>query len=360
MSLIALEDLSVAVGDFRLDRISLEAGDGEYLILLGPSGAGKTMLLEVIAGLRIPDTGTVTINGLDVGGVSPEYRGTGLVYQDYSLFPHMTAAENIAFGLKLQKKPVKVIQERVDTLLADLGISLLKDRYPGSMSGGEQQRVAIARALAPGPSVLLLDEPFASLDPRNRDECMRVMQKLKDTRSITIIQVSHSGEEAYALADKVAVLLGGRVVQTGPPDEIFCRPVSLEIARFVGMENVFTGTVVNSDRGSSRISIGTAEIQLPATYPPGDQISIGIPAGSIKVVSSQPVLEDPGTNSISCQVRNVTLGKDTVTIRLEGAIPLTAMVKRISEEGNIPVPGIKVYAVFKDTDVQVLSGASLS
>ena len=152
----------------------------------------------------------------------------------------------------------------MDALLAELGISSLKDRYPGSMSGGEQQRVAIARALATGPSVLLLDEPFASLDPRNRDECMRVMQHLKDTRSITIIQVSHSGDEAYALADKVVVLLDGKVAQTGTPDEIFSKPISLEVARFVGMENVFTGTVVNNGNNRSRISIGAAEIQLPA------------------------------------------------------------------------------------------------
>jgi ABC-type Fe3+/spermidine/putrescine transport system ATPase subunit len=357
MSLIALEDLSVVVGDFRLDRITIEAGDGEYLVLLGPSGAGKTVLLEVIAGLRAPDTGTVTVNRQDMDDVPPEHRGIGLVYQDYSLFPHMTAADNIAYGLKLQKKPVSAIRERVDSLLAELGISSIKDRYPGSMSGGEQQRVAIARALATGPSVLLLDEPFASLDPRNRDECMRVIQHLKDTRSITIIQVSHSGDEAYALADKVVVLLGGRVAQAGAPDEIFSKPVSLEVARFVGMENVFTGTVMNNGNNRSRISIGAAVIQLPAVYHSGDQLSIGIPAGFISVATRQPALDDPGMNSIACHVRNVTMGKDTVVLRLEGAIPLTVVMKRISEAGKIPEAGSQVYAIFKDTDVHVLSGA---
>jgi ABC-type Fe3+/spermidine/putrescine transport system ATPase subunit len=357
MSLIALEDLSVVVGDFRLDRITIEAGDGEYLVLLGPSGAGKTVLLEVIAGLRAPDTGTVTVNRKDMDDVPPEHRGIGLVYQDYSLFPHMTAAENIAYGLKLQKRPVQAIIDRVDTLLAELGISSLRDRYPGSMSGGEQQRVAIARALATGPSVLLLDEPFASLDPRNRDECMRVIQHLKDTRSITIIQVSHSGDEAYALADNVVVLLGGRVAQAGPPDEIFSKPVSLEVARFIGMENVFTGTVVNNGNDRSQMSIGSAAILLPGAYPSGDLISIGIPAGSINVVTSQPASDDPGMNSIACHVRNVTMGKDTVILRLEGAIPLTAVLKRLSDKGTIPEAGTQVYAVFKDTDVHVLSGA---
>jgi ABC-type Fe3+/spermidine/putrescine transport system ATPase subunit len=357
MSLIALEDLSVVVGNFRLDRITIEAGDGEYLVLLGPSGAGKTVLLEVIAGLRAPDTGTVTVNRQDMDDMPPEHRGIGLVYQDYSLFPHMTAAENIAYGLKLQKKPAHAIRERVDTLLAELGISSLKDRYPGSMSGGEQQRVAIARALATGPSVLLLDEPFASLDPRNRDECMRVMQHLKDTRSITIIQVSHSGDEAYALADKVVVLLGGRVAQTGPPDEIFSKPVSLEVARFIGMENIFSGTVVSNGSGHSRINIGSAAILLPDAYPRGAWISIGISASCIEVVSEQPVPDDPGVNSIPCQVRSVTWGKDTTTLRLEGAIHLTAVMRRTYDDAHMPLQGMQVYAVFKDTDVRVLSGA---
>ena len=357
MSLIALEDLSVVVGDFHLDRITIEADDGEYLVVLGPSGAGKTVLLEVIAGLRAPDSGTVTVNRQDMINVPPEHRSIGLVYQDYSLFPHMTAAENIAYGLKLQKRPVQVIHERVETLLAELGISSLKDRYPGSMSGGEQQRVAIARALATGPTVFLLDEPFASLDPRNRDECMRVIQHLKDTRSITIVQVSHSGDEAYALADKVVVLLGGRVAQAGPPDETFSKPVSLEVARFIGMENLFTGTVVNNGSARSRIKIEAAEILLPSVHPQGDLLSIGIPAGSIMVTTRQPAPDDPGMNCFACHVRNVTMGKDTVILRLEGAIPLTAVLKRLSDEEKIPEVGTQVYAVFRDTAVHVLSGA---
>ena len=234
---------------------------------------------------------------------------------------------------------------------------MLKDRYPGSLSGGEQQRVAIARALATDPSVLLLDEPFASLDPRTRDECIRVMKELKDTRSITIIQVSHSGDEAFALADKVVVLLGGRVAQAATPDEIFSHPASPDVAQFVGMENVLTGTVMNNGSGRSRISIGSAEILLPSAYQDGARISIGIPAGCIRVVSVQPVSDDPGMNSIPCQVRQVTLGKDTATLMLEGTIPLTAVMRRTPDDGQIPLQGMQVSAVFKDTDVRVLTGA---
>ena len=355
--MIVLKDLSVALGDFRLNRITLEAGNGDYFVLLGPSGAGKTVLLELIAGLRTPDGGVVVLNGSDMTGIPPERRHTALVYQDYSLFPHMSAAENIAFGLKMQKKPVKEIRERVDTLLADFRISSLKDRYPGSLSGGEQQRVAIARALATNPSVLLLDEPFASLDPRSRDECIRVMEDLKNTRSVTIIQVSHSHDEAYALADRVVVLLGGTVVQTGAPDEIFCHPVSADVARFIGMENILAGTVMNSGSGTSGISIGPTVIQIRGEFQKGSRMSIGIPSGSIKVVSEQPVSNDPGMNSIPCRVISVTLGKDTAVLRLEGEIPLSAVMRRTPDSGYIPLEDTPVYAVFKDTDIVVFSGA---
>lgn len=354
--MIALEDLSVKLGDFRLDGISLEARDGEYLVLLGPSGAGKTVLLEIIAGLRTPDTGKVTINQRDMSGVSPEHRGAALVYQDYSLFPHMTAAENIAYGLNLQKKPVHEIARQVDDLMADWGISLLKNRYPGSLSGGEQQRVAIARALATNPSVLLLDEPFASLDPRTRDECIRVMQELKDTRSITIIQVSHSGDEAYALADKVVVLLKGRIAQSGIPDEIFHHPESPEVAEFIGMENVLTGTVDSDGSGRFWITIGSTAIPLPAAYQVGTRISIGIPARCVRVTEGQPVSHEPGMNRVPCQVTRVTWGKDTVTLNLEGKIPLTAVIQRTPGNGYIPVCGMQVTAVFSTADVRILSG----
>jgi ABC-type Fe3+/spermidine/putrescine transport system ATPase subunit len=355
--MIALEQVSLTLGEFSLHDVSLRISKGEYLVLLGPSGAGKTVLLEVIAGLRAADSGTVTFNERDMGGVPPEHRGTAIVYQDYSLFPHMTAAENIAYGLNIQRRPVIEIRERVDALLADFGISSLKGRYPSSLSGGEQQRVAIARALATKPSVLLLDEPFASLDPRSRDECIRVMEELKETRSVTIIQVSHSGDEAYALADKVVVLLNGRVAQSGTPNEIFCHPASPEVAQFTGMENVLTGTVTGNGSGRSRICIGSAEILLSRSVQDGARISIGIAAGRIRVLAEQPASDDHGMNCIPCQVGRVTWGKDTASLKLEGPVPLTAVIRRTGDDGQIPRRGMQMYAVFRDTDVRILSGA---
>ena len=182
------------------------------------------------------------------------------------------------------------------------------------------------------------------------------MQELKETRSVTIMQVSHSGDEAYALADKVVVLLDGRVAQVGTPDEIFCHPASADVARFVGMENVIAGTVLNNGSGHSRITIGSATIQLPVKHQQGTQITIGIPAKCIRVVSRQHVSDDRDMNCIPCRVTRVTWGKDTATLNLEGEISLTAVIQRTGDDGDIPRQGMRVYAVFRDMDVRVLSG----
>ena len=355
--MIELEQVSISLGKFNLRDVNLRISKGEYHILLGPSGAGKTVLLETIAGLRFPDSGKILLGGIDTSGTPPENRHIAIVYQDYSLFPHMTAFENIAFGLRLRQIAEAEIQQRVRFLLNEFNITSLIDQYPSSMSGGEQQRVAIARALATDPSVLLLDEPFASLDPRSCEECVRVIQDLKDTRSITILQVSHSGDEAYALADKVSVLIGGKVEQSGTPDVIFSHPASVEVARFTGMENVLAGTVTCDGSGHSWISIGSSIIPLPHTFQDGARISIGIPAGCIRVVPEQLISDDQGMNCIPCQVNRVIWRKDTATIKLEGQINLTAVMWRKDNDHQIPLTGTHVYAVFKNTDVRVISGA---
>lgn len=351
--MIALDGISIALGDFRLEDVSLGAGDGEYLVIIGPSGAGKTVLLELIAGLRSPDAGTIAIRGEEMAGVPPEHRGTALVYQDYSLFPHMTAAGNIAYGLQRQKKPEKEIQERVDALMADFGITPLKDRYPGSLSGGEQQRVAIARALATKPSILLLDEPFAALDPRSRDECVRQMQHVKESRAVTVVQVSHSRDDAYALADTVVVLIGGRVAQSGSPDAVFRSPCSAEVAAFTGMENILAGTVATGGSGRSVLKTGGGSVLLPGEYPAGTRLNIGIPAGCIRVVPGRDTHGTPGENAIPVTVQDVTPGKDTVTVRLEGPVPLTAILRRAGDDPVIPLKGDAVTAVFRAAEIRV-------
>jgi ABC-type Fe3+/spermidine/putrescine transport system ATPase subunit len=354
--MIELEDLSLAVGDFCLEQICLTMKKGEYVVLLGPSGAGKTVLLETIAGIRVPDAGKISINGKNMDGVPPEHRGASLLYQDYSLFPHLTVAQNVGYGMKMHHTDPKNRTGLVEELLAEFGISALRDRYPGSLSGGEQQRVALARALATKPSVLLLDEPFASLDPRNRDECIRVLQDLRDTRSVTILQVSHSRDDAYALADRTVVLLGGRIAQTGSTDDIFRYPVSRDVAQFAGMENIISGCVTAGGPDNSEIAVGSRSVRIPASCTPGERITIGIPADRITVVSRETVPDDPEMNVMDCQVRRVTCGRDTVTILLDGPVSLVAAVRRSDCAPEAVRPGERVSAVFRSADVRIFSG----
>jgi len=215
--LIVVEDLLVEAGDFRLEVERLEVGEGEYLVVLGPSGVGKTLLLHAIAGLVMPRRGRILIGGRDATYLPPEARGVALVPQDYALFPHMTVAENIAYGLRLRGIPRGEALERARAIAERLGIAHLLGRKPGTLSGGERQRVALARALVVEPRVLLLDEPLSSLDPRARIEGRRLLAQLHERLRFTAVHVTHSLPEALALADRVAYLESGRLACTCSP-----------------------------------------------------------------------------------------------------------------------------------------------
>lgn len=228
-----------------VDGVSLSVDPGDVVCLLGPSGCGKTTVLRIAAGLELPEEGAVTIGGRRVSGdgaaVPPEQRGVGLVFQDYALFPHLDVAGNVAFGLKgmdAQKR-----ERHVRDRLAAVGMTDFAERYPHTLSGGQQQRVALARALAPGPSVVLLDEPFSGLDARLRDKVRdQMLHALKDSGAATLM-VTHDAEEAMFMADRIAVMRDGRVVQTGTPDDLYCRPRDGYVAELFGEVNRLTGVV---------------------------------------------------------------------------------------------------------------------
>jgi ABC-type Fe3+/spermidine/putrescine transport system ATPase subunit len=352
--MIALEKVALALGEFSLRDITLHISKGEYLVVMGPSGAGKTVLLETIAGLRIPDTGKITVNQRDMDGVPPEHRGTALVYQDYSLFPHMTAFENIAFGLKMQKKPAPEIRERVDSLLADFGISSLKDRYPGSLSGGEQQRVAIARALAVRPEILLLDEPFAALDPRTREECMRMMMRVKKSRNLTILQVSHSREEAYGISDRVALIIDGSIVQTGSAEDILLTPQTVAAARYAGIENIFRGKVLSCDGTFSSLDIDGCQITIKDKAPVGEWVTIGIAGEYVSLVEEPQGTRDAVLNTISGIVTDILTMEHSVKIHIKGVLSLMAVIQRNSGLTRLPLYGEHRLVVFHPEDAHLL------
>ena len=222
-------------GDFTaLDDVSVEIPSGSLTALLGPSGSGKSTLLRVIAGLERPDTGAVEIDGRDATGLPPQRRGVGFVFQHYAAFKHMTVRENVAFGLKVARRPKGEIRARVDELLELVQLPGLADRYPAQLSGGQRQRMALARSLATQPSVLLLDEPFGALDARVRQELRAWLRHLHDEVHVTTVFVTHDQEEAMEVAGRIVVMNAGRVEQVGTPRELYEHPANVFVMGFVG------------------------------------------------------------------------------------------------------------------------------
>ena len=243
---IEVSGVSKRFGNFQaLENIDLKVRDGALLALLGPSGSGKTTLLRVIAGLETPDAGRIDYHGEDVTDVSARDRGVGFVFQHYALFRQMTVFENIAFGLRVRKRPRAEVRERVRELLSLTRLESLENRYPAQLSGGQRQRVALARALAIRPKVLLLDEPFGALDAKVRQELRQWLRRLHDELHTTSVFVTHDQEEAFEVADEVVVMNKGRVEQIGSPRQVFDHPANSFVLDFLGNVNVFHGRVHN-------------------------------------------------------------------------------------------------------------------
>ena len=225
-------------GDFvALDGVSVDVASGSLTALLGPSGSGKSTLLRVIAGLEVPDGGDVFISGREATALAPQKRGVGFVFQHYAPFTHMTVWENVAFGLKIRKRPKDAVRARVDELLELVQLAGLGKRYPSQLSGGQRQRMALARALAPEPEVLLLDEPFGALDARVRIELREWLRRLHDEMHVTTIFVTHDQEEALELADSVVVMNKGAVEQVAGPRQLYDEPANEFVMSFVGPVN---------------------------------------------------------------------------------------------------------------------------
>jgi sulfate transport system ATP-binding protein len=232
-------------GDFAaLDNVDFEVPSGSLTALLGPSGSGKSTLLRAIAGLDLPDTGTITINGRDVTHIPPQRRGIGFVFQHYAAFKHLTVRDNVAFGLKIRKRPKTEIKEKVDNLLEVVGLSGFQTRYPNQLSGGQRQRMALARALAVDPEVLLLDEPFGALDAKVREDLRAWLRRLHDEVHVTTVLVTHDQAEALDVADRIAVLNKGRIEQVGSPTDVYDAPANAFVMSFLGAVSSLNGTLV--------------------------------------------------------------------------------------------------------------------
>jgi sulfate/thiosulfate transport system ATP-binding protein len=232
---IDVRNVTKTFKDFvALDDVSLTVPDGSLTALLGPSGGGKSTLLRVIAGLEVPDSGDVLFSGESVSALPPQRRGVGFVFQHYAAFKHMNVRDNIAFGLKIRKRPKDEVRDRVDELLALVHLEGFAHRYPAQLSGGQRQRMALARALAVQPRVLLLDEPFGALDATVRKELRDWLRRLHEEVHVTTIFVTHDQEEALEVAEQVAVINNGKIEQTGTPDDLYERPANAFVMGFVG------------------------------------------------------------------------------------------------------------------------------
>ena len=258
--MIQVRGLKVNLGSFLLQDISLDVDEGEYFIILGPTGAGKTVLLEAIAGLYPILSGTVSVDGKEITRLKPEKRGIAMVYQEQVLFPHLSVEDNIAFGLRAMKCPRREIRPRVQGIAEVLGVTELLQRDPTTMSGGEKQKVALARALVTEPAVLLLDEPLSALDPETRERTQQELVEVHRRLKVTIIHVTHDFEEAIALGHRVAVLNEGRIAQIGTPEDVLRRPNSEFVANFALSRNVFSGVIEEGDDDYVQVDIGDVRL----------------------------------------------------------------------------------------------------
>src|SRR5881227_2170103 len=262
MAFLELQNLHRDFGTVKaLDGIDISLGEGEFLSLLGPSGCGKTTALRIVAGFDRPNEGRILVQGKDVTGVAPNKRDMGMVFQAYSLFPNMTARQNVEFGLKIRGRDRADRGKRVDDLLELVGLGHAGDRYPHQLSGGMQQRVALARALAIEPRVLLLDEPLSALDAKVRVQLREEIRRIQLELGITTLYVTHDQEEALSVSDHVAVMYGGRIEQMGSPAEMYSAPATPFVAEFIGTMNRLEGTVVDGgvDHGGKKLTIEAAE-----------------------------------------------------------------------------------------------------
>ena len=326
--MIQIQNLCVQFTGFALQDICLTVEDGEFFSLLGPTGAGKTLILESIAGLVKRSKGRIWIGGRDVTCLPPEKRGVGIVYQDQALFPHLSVRENICFGLRYHRKSNTLQSLSLDSLVNHLSLTHLLDRSVHDLSGGEKQRVALARALAIDPAVLLLDEPLSSLDPNFREEIRQLLKDLHKQTAITVLMVTHDFSEAHFLTQRVAIINAGRIEQVGSVANVFMQPATPFVAQFVGMKNIFPAIfngrfaqvgklsfhIRGPNSGHSCIAIRPEHVRLFTSVP--ESPLPNLVEGIISRISNQGVYSDVFVNVSDLQFQTILTTSDLHIMRV--------------------------------------------
>lgn len=353
---LTLEWVSMRLGAFALRDISFSLETGQVFVILGPSGAGKSMLLETIAGFYKPDSGRIFIGGRDVTQATPEARRIGFMFQDYALFPHLTVAQNINFGLrKWRRNTYGEGNTRIRDLLARLGLEKIAERKPTNLSGGEKQRVALARALAAESALFLFDEPLSALDTSTRDILRDDLKTLLRELGITTIYVTHDQTEALILADRMAVIRDGTLLQVGNPAEIFQTPVDEFVARFVGVDNIIEGRVLSTYDGVLEIELAPGQI-LEAIVDGSTRSSRVLACIRPEDVSLEHAApgESGIRNRFSARIVKIEALGPMLKIRLDCGFPLSAYLTRQPFlELNIAL-GKQIYAKVKAASVHLI------
>jgi len=344
--MIKIEDITRDWEDFTLSDISLNIDDGEYFVVLGPTGAGKTLFLELLAGFYEPENGKIYKDGVEITQLPPQKRGFGFVYQDYMLFPHLNVKDNIAYGMKIKGK--SDIDRKVNELSKKVGVYHLLKRKPSTLSGGEMQRVAIARALALEPDVLLLDEPFGSVDYQTGEALRDMMIDIHKSLRCTIIQVTHNQEEAVILGDRIAVMKDGKIKQVGNPEDIMRKPRSKFVAEFVGTGNIFHGT---AERKKDVSMVNISDIEIASSYDFHGDVTLTIRPEDI--ILAENTFESSARNNFKGKVKELNDRGIYHEVVVDIGVPLVVYVTRQSIENLNLKKGKEIWTIFKASSVHL-------
>ena len=352
MSFLEIRDLCLDVGGFELSGIGLKAEKGDYLALIGPSGSGKSLILETIIGFYGLEKGRIILEGKDITDLPPDMRHISIVYQDHMLFPHMNVFENIAYALRKKVRDKKQIETEVKQVAEVLGISELLHRKPTTLSGGEKQRAALARSLVARPKLLLLDEPFSALDTRTREKLREMLKKAIADYSTTVLHVTHDFEDVWALANRVVVIRNGKVMQAGDPESVFKRPSPDFVAEFLGT-NVLKGKVKALEGKLAVVEAEGLEIYSADPAEPGEEVTVSIRPE--EVILAREIVESSARNVLKGKVSGIFKKEHLVVVEVKmGSAEIKAVVTPTSCEMLGLEPGREIYAVFKASNARII------
>jgi putative spermidine/putrescine transport system ATP-binding protein len=358
---LRLAELTKIFGATRaVDRVSLGIEPGSMVALLGPSGCGKTTTLRLIAGLLQPNAGEIYLDGVPISRTPVHRRKIGMLFQNYALFPHMTVAQNIAFGLEMRRLPRPAIDERVDEVLQLVQLAGFGERMPSQLSGGQQQRVALARAIVIEPALLLLDEPLGALDKSLRQSMQVELRALQRRLGITTVMVTHDQDEALTLADRIVIMRDGQIEQVGPPEEVYQRPLSRFTASFLGASNFFRGRVTRNESGALAVAIPNGPtLSMRTSREVGSEVSVALRPEAITVDLCGPTTANQVANSTPALVEQLVYhGFVThLHLRLPNGDPFLAYLRHGADLAEKAIaPGTRVFAHWSADALQIVRG----